>query len=38
MTDQEKMMELLQMMADKAAQDEKNQLENAALMHQRMMN
>ncbi len=38
MTDQEKMMELLQMMADKAAQDEKIQLENAALVHQRMIN
>lgn len=38
MTDQEKMMELLKFMADKAAQDEINQLENAALIHQRMIN
>lgn len=38
MTDQEKTIELLKMMADVAAKDEIVQMENAALAHQRMIN
>lgn len=38
MTDQEKTIEMLKVMADMAAHDEIKQMENAASMHQRMIN